>query len=60
MANSSAEEMLQSLIKSKPLTLGTGDVLKVKDLKQRLGILKTIVTNLLADVNKKMTDNNNF
>ena len=58
--NTSAEEMLKALQKPKPLTLGDGGMLKIKDLKQRLQIMSDIVSHLLADVNKKMTDNNNF
>jgi hypothetical protein len=56
----SADEMVQSLIKSKLLTLGTGGVLSIKNLKQRLQILNNITGDLLSDVNKKMKDDNNF
>jgi len=59
-ANTPIEDMVQSLAKSKALTLGTGIRLSKKDLRERLYTFSGIVNNLLADVNKKMVDDNNF
>jgi hypothetical protein len=59
-ANTPLEEMVQSLAKSKSLTLGNGIKLSKNDLRESLQLFSKVVNNLLADVNKKMVDDNNF
>jgi len=59
-ANTPIEEMVQSLAKSKSLTLGTGIRLSKNDLNLRLKMLSSIIDNLVTDVNKKMVDDIDF
>jgi hypothetical protein len=59
-ANTPIEDMMQALIQSKSLRLGTGANLSKNDLKERLRMFNNIVNNLMADINKKMVDDNDF
>lgn len=59
-ANTPIEEMLQSLAKSKSLTLGNGLKISKDNLRENLRIFSKIINNLFADVHKKMVDDNNF
>ncbi|MGN6181150.1 MAG: DUF4468 domain-containing protein [Mucilaginibacter sp.] len=54
------EYLMQSLINSKSYNFANGAVLKTQDLKQRFQALNVIVNNVMAEINKNITEDNSF
>jgi len=60
-AHTPIDDMMQSLIASKSLTLGTGSVMKKADFEKCLHALNDMVGSVMADISKNMlNDNNDF
>jgi hypothetical protein len=56
----SIDDMMQSLINSKSLTLVTGGVMKKDDFEKCFQALNTVIDNVMADINKNIMVDNSF
>ncbi len=54
------DDMMQSLINSKSLTLGTGGVMKKADFQKCLNALNSVVQSVITDINNNITADNSF
>jgi hypothetical protein len=54
------DDMMQSLINSKSLTLATGGVIKKESFKKCFQALNTVIDNVMADINKNIMADNSF
>lgn len=54
------DDMMQSLISSKSLTLSTGGVMKKANFQKCLRDLNMAVYNVIADINRNILNNNDF
>ena len=54
------DDMMQSLIKSKSLTITAGNVLKKDDFKKCFKALNTVMDNVMADIDRTILADNSF